>query len=124
MSTQPHLKQVRLELARCAGFPDGSQEHGYELTAPLNADGSLSAELWRAEKDKCVVRRFWPGEQDRTGYLRHLGHGWRLDYDPETHSDDAPIFKLDRHHLLPGAYVSITENDGIQRPFKVISVVG
>ena len=33
-----------------------------------------------------------------------------------------PIFRLDRHVIAPGLYVSITEEDGIQRPFKIAAV--
>jgi hypothetical protein len=124
MSNEPRLKQVRLELARCDGFPQGSQDHGYELIAPLFADGSLAAGLWRDEKEKCTVRRFWEGEPDQCGFLRHLGRGWRFDYDRKTTDDDEPIFKLDRHHVTPGAYITITEHDGVERPFKIVSVVG
>ena len=38
--------------------------------------------------------------------------------------DDEPIFKFDRHSFVPGEYVSITEHDGVTRPFRVISVTG
>jgi hypothetical protein len=51
-----------------------------------------------------------------------VGKGWRFDYDSSDDSDDEPFFRLDRHPLTPGAYVSITEHDGEQRPFKVVSV--
>jgi hypothetical protein len=36
--------------------------------------------------------------------------------------DDEPFFKLDKHKLEPGAYVSVVEQDGVLRPFRVISV--
>jgi hypothetical protein len=119
-----HLKKIRLELARTDGFPSGSSDHGYEFMAPLDRDGSLAADLWRTEKERCTVTRFWNGEPDRVGHLRHVGHGWRFDYDAQSTADDEPFFKLDRHKLTPGSYVSITETDGVQRPFKVVSVIG
>jgi hypothetical protein len=31
---------------------------------------------------------------------------------------------MDRHSFAPGEYVSITEHDGVTRPFRVVSVVG
>ena len=124
MTENAFLKNVRLELARCDGFPEGSRAHGYEFTAPLAPDGALAADLWLKRKDKCVVTRFWSGEPDKMGKLRHVGHGWRFDYDEERSEDDEPFFKLDKHRLTPGAYVSITEDDGVQRPFKVVSVLG
>jgi hypothetical protein len=63
------------------------------------------------------------GHDIEKGVLRHTGRGWRFDYNGKTgDDDDEPLFKLDRHALTPGAYVSITEHDGIQRPFKVVSL--
>lgn len=124
MTNHANLKSVRLELARSEGFPEGSAVHGYEFVAPLDNAGSLDAGLWRDKKDKCVVTRFWGDEPQKIGKLRHIGHGWRFDYDERIHSDDEPFFKLDRHKLAPGTYVSITESDGVQRPFRVVSVVG
>lgn len=124
MDSHAHLRTVRLELARTDGFPEGSSIHGYEFVAPLATDGSLAPELWHGSKDKCVVTRFWGDEGERRGMLRHVGHGWRFDYDTRDDSDDEPLFKLERHKLTPGSYVSITESDGVQRPFRVVSVVG
>ncbi len=46
------MKHVRLELARDHDFPEGSRERGYELAAPLDAKGRLSAEEWRALREK------------------------------------------------------------------------
>jgi hypothetical protein len=122
MESEMALKRIRLELARTEGFPNGSPDHGYEFVAPLTTDGHLSAEEWRTQKDKCTVRRFWRGQPDEFGKLRHLGHGWRFDYDPSDADDDEPFFKLDRHALVEGAYVSVTEHDHIQRPFKIAGV--
>jgi hypothetical protein len=36
--------------------------------------------------------------------------------------DDEPIFRFDRHAFVEGEYVSITEHDGVTRPFRVASV--
>lgn len=116
------LKRIRMELARMEGFPEGSSAHGYEFVAPLNADGHIDVAEWHKERDKCTVRRFWQGHPDEFGKLRHLGHGWRFDYDPRDADDDEPLFKLDRHALLEGGYVSVTEHDRIQRPFRIVDV--
>ena len=117
-----NLMRIRLELGRTEGFPDGSAKHGYEFIAPLDHRGHIDAPAWRAAKDKCRVIRFWDGEEDENGMLRHVGHGWRFDYDRRTTSDDEPFFKLDKHALTPGAYVSIKEHDGVERPFRVAEV--
>jgi hypothetical protein len=115
------LKRVRLELARTAEYPEGSSAHGYEFIAPLSGDGHIDPEAWNKFKQRCRVRHF-VGDESEHGVLRHVGRGWRFDYDGRSTDDDEPFFKLDRHALTPGAYVSITEHDGIQRPFKVVSV--
>lgn len=116
------LMRIRLELARSQDFPDGSSSHGYEFVAPLTKDGHIDANAWKKLKDRCRVIRFWGDQPEETGTLRHVGHGWRFDYDSKDDSDDEPFFKLDRHAIEPGTYVSITEHDGIQRPFRVLMV--
>jgi hypothetical protein len=116
------LQRIRLELARTPDFPQGSPDHGYEFLAPLTGDGHIDAKAWKDVKDRCEVTRFWAGEFE-TGLLRHTGGGWRFDYAPKDDTDDEPFFKLDRHALTPGSYVSITEHDGVQRPFRVASVL-
>ncbi len=117
----PTLQRIRLELARTPEFPEGSSQHGYEFIAPLTGDAHIDLKAWTKLKDRCRVSRF-SGQEVETGILRHVGHGWRFDYDGRSTDDDEPFFKLDRHTLTPGAYVSITEHDGVLRPFKVVSV--
>jgi hypothetical protein len=116
------LRRIRLELARHKDFPNGSAHHGYEIVAPLLADGHLDAQGWRNAKDKCRVRRFWNGEPDLHGFLVHRGGGWAFDYDKSRSDDDERVFKLDRHSMAPGDYVSVTEQDGVQRTFRVARV--
>ena len=116
------LSQIRLELARTPEFPQGSPDHGYEFIAPLTKKALIDAKVWKDAKDRCTVVRFWGGEERELGVLRHVGSGWRFDCDPAATSDDEPFFKLDSHALTPGAYVTITEHDGVQRPFRVTSV--
>jgi hypothetical protein len=115
------LQHIRLELARSPGFPEGSPDHGYEFFAPLTAEGHLDAEAWRDHKDACTVRRFWGHEADEHGHLLHLGQGWRFHYPGEDVDEDEPLFKLDRHTIRQGEYVSIEEDDGLMT-FKVVSV--
>jgi len=117
------LKYIRLELARDPEFPDGSAERGYELVAPLDADGMLDAAEWRASRERCKVRRIWPHQPKAIGYLVHRpGGSWAFDYDPDRSDDDEPGFKLDRHRFAPGEYVSFKEADGVMRAFVVRTV--
>ena len=118
------LKRVRLELARSHDFPVGSHERGYDFIAPLGDDGHLDAALWRKERARCRVKRFWAGEKAEVGHLVHKrNHAWVFDYNPQSDDDDEPGFKFDRHRFVPGEYVSITEHDGVQRTFFVRAVV-
>jgi len=116
------LKLIRLELARTKDFPDGSPHHGYEFVAPLKSDGTLDSNEWKGYGQACTVRRFWNGEDDERGQLIHAGkRGWVFSYEAGE-DDDEPIFKFDRHTFTEGEYVSITEHDGVTRPFKVVLV--
>jgi hypothetical protein len=116
------LMNIRLELGRAHDFPEGDPRHGYEFIAPLNRYGHLDATAWGMERQKCTVRCFRSGQPERRGLLRHVGRGWRFDYQPERKEDDEPLFKLDRHVIAPGLYVTIAEDDGVQRPFKIVAV--
>lgn len=116
------LMRIRLELGRTTSEPAGDSSHGYEFIAPLTPEGHLDAESWGKEKTRCGVRSFRPGAPDRHGVLRRVGRGWRFDYDPRGSTDDEPFFRLDRHVIAPGLYVTVTEEDGAQRPFRIVSV--
>lgn len=113
------IRHVRLELARCHEFPEGSRDHGYELFAPLTPDGRLDRNQWLKHREEAGFRRFWGGEEE-LGHLRHGRQGWTLAFEPG--SGDEVIFKGDEHRLAEGEYVSITERDGITRTFRVAAV--
>ena len=116
------LRKVRLELARTKEYPEGNPRCGYEFTAPLTRDGRLDLDLYREHKSACRVQRFWEGQKSETGALLHLGKDrWVFSYAPGA-DDDEPAFKFDRHSFVTGEYVSITEHDGVTRPFKIVSV--
>lgn len=116
------LKRIRLELARTPQFPEGSASHGYEFTAPLDATGHLDPKGWSASRVACTVRRFWGHTPDEHGVLIHRRDGkWAFSYKPGE-DDDEPIFRFDKHHFVLGEYVTVTEHDGVARPFKVASI--
>lgn len=117
------LKTVRLELARTKDHPDGNPNHGYEFHAPLTDDGHLDESAWSDSKELCSVRRFEDDLEDEHGVILHLSDGrWVFSYEPGD-DDDEPIFRLSTHRFDIGEYISITEHDGEQRAFKVVSVV-
>ncbi len=114
------LKRIHLELARDPAHPDGSPAIGYDLVAPLTADGHLDQTGWAKAQDKCTVRHFANAFQER-GHLKHGPKGWYFDY-AKGAADDEPLFRLDSHRLAVGEYVSVTEHTGKMMTFKVISV--
>lgn len=116
------LKQIRLELARTADHPDGSHADGYEFVAPLGVDGHIDLEDYKRVSAACSVRRFWQGEDDQHGILiRTRGNHWAFSYEPGE-ADDEAITRFASHPFKEGEYVTITEHDGVARPFRVIWV--
>jgi hypothetical protein len=117
------LQNITLHLARSPEFPDGSEERGYELVAPLNASNHLDAEEWRIHKAQCRVRRFWPGESDRRGALVHhggpQGGTWAIHYAGQTSSDEETGVRLGAHRFAKDEYVSIRDEEGRLHTFKI-----
>jgi len=118
------LRRVRLELARDHDFPNGSSERGYDFIAPLDDNGRIVARAWKELHERCRVRRFWAHEKDEVGHIvRKAGGAWAFHYD--IHGDpshDEAGYRLDEHAFIPGEYVSIREQDGVLRTFRVVSV--
>jgi hypothetical protein len=113
------LTQVVLRLARNPGFPDGDISQGYVITAPLDSEGRLSIDGWRAARADCKVVRFKPGtDRDADGLLTHRGERWYFHYDEEREGDDEPIHRLGDHSLAVGNYLTIREIDG-ERTYRV-----
>ena len=116
------LKLIRLELARTKDHPEGDPGHAYEFRAPLDASGHLDQAAWPTVKELCVVRHFEKGNEQEKGLLvRTAGGKWVFSYAPGEDDDEA-IFRFSSHAFKPGEYVSITEHDGQQRAFRVVSV--
>jgi hypothetical protein len=122
------LRRITLHLARTHNFPSGSTVHGYEFVAPLNERGKIDPEMWRANRDRCTVDRFWGHEPPQGGYLVHRPGGvdgatWGFDYDPDSKDDDEVGYRFGDHKFEPGEYVSIREANGETLPFKIIDVL-
>jgi hypothetical protein len=126
MDLPPAFKRIRLRLARSKEFPTGSARHGYELVAPLDAKGYIDVRLWKAHRDRCRVRRFWNGEDDRNGYLVHKPGGseharWVFDYDESRSEDDESGYRFGAHTFSPGEYITLRDSNG-EHTFCVASV--
>lgn len=117
------LKRIRLNLARSHEFPNGSSRHGYEFVAPLTEDGHIDAAAWKTVRERCVVRRFWAGEDDDLGHLVHRpGGSWGFHYDIAGDEDDEAGYRFGSHAFVPGEYVSIRDEDGELHTFQVALV--
>lgn len=119
------LQRVRLEIARCPEFPNGSHEHGYDLIAPIDATSHINAEAWKLLRDRCRVKRFWGDEPDEVGHIVHKpGGAWAFHYDIRGDAaHDELGFHFETHKIAPGEYISIKEQDGVLRTFFVKAMV-
>lgn len=116
------LKKIRLELGRTKEFPEGNPNHGYEFVAPLTAGGQIDSAAWKAERENCSVLRFAGVAEFERGELIHPSRGrWAFSYAPGEEDDEA-IYRLVDHVFKEGEYVSITEHDGVTRPFRVARI--
>ncbi|MCB5175739.1 hypothetical protein [Microvirga lenta] len=123
------LQHITLHLARSKEFPEGSRHHGYEIVAPLDADGLIDPAEWREKRAQCRVRRFWAGEADQHGVLVHRPGGadgatWMIDYDLDRTTDDEAGYRLAKHRFAPGEYVTIRDEDEKLHTFQVVAVRG
>jgi len=114
-------KNIRLELARTKEFPEGSVSRAYMLRLPLDDDGLIDEATLRVLPARATVRRFWPNEADMGGYVIRTPRGWAFSYRIGDEDDEA-IFHLESHPMRVGEYITLTEPDGRQLPFRVASV--
>lgn len=117
------VKQIRMELARDRDFPQGSRRHGYILLAPLDNMDRIDAVEWKAIREKCRVTRFWGSDEHEVGHLvRKPGGAWAFHYDIHGNEDDDETgYRFGDERFRPGEYVSIREQDGEMRTFRVIT---
>ena len=116
------LTRVVMRLGRNpdAGFPDGDDHYGYVVVAPLDKEGKLDIELWRANKKACTVNRFSPDRaDDADGWLTHRGSHWYFHYDEDDEGPDEPVHRLGDHRLRTGEYLTIHEADGDDLTYKI-----
>jgi hypothetical protein len=120
------LTRLILRLGRNpdAGFPEGDDDRGYVLVAPIGKDGKLDAEAWRPHKSACTVRRFTQDHRDDAeGWLSHRGNQWSLRYDDDDEGPDEALFRLGDHRLFIGDYVTIEDPDGQALVYRVSEAV-
>ena len=114
-------KNIRLELARTREFPEGSATRVYLLRLPTDESGLIDEAAICDTPARATVRRFWPNEPDRAGYVIRTPRGWAFSY-RRGEDDDEAIFHLETHPMRTGEYVTLTEPDGRRLPFRIASV--
>lgn len=119
-SLPPAFRQIRIELARERGHPEGAHDVAYVLLAPLGDDGHINADLWRQHREACRVARLRPGQATVHGHLVHRrGGSWAFQY--EANVPDEAGYHFNEERFVPGEYVSVNE-EGRMHPFRVVSV--
>ena len=111
--------RIRLVVARGRDFPEGSTRHGYELVLPLMADGRIDEKTLKPAPELATVHRFWEGEGDAVGQVRHQRGNWLITYEPGGPADE-PLHRFSEHHFRLGEYVSVRAH--VEHAFKVVDV--
>lgn len=120
-SLPPSFRQIRLDLAREPGHPEGAHAIAYVLVAPLAADGRIDPAQWQVHREACRVVRLRPGEQT-TGHLIHRPGGtWAFHYGAESALPDESGHHFADERFAPGEYVAIRDG-GVLHTFRVVSV--
>jgi hypothetical protein len=118
-SLPAQFRQIRIELAREPGHPEGDADVAYVIVAPLDTDDRIDPTLWREHREACRIARLRPDQEDDHGYLVHRqGGGWAFHYEK---TPDEIGFHLADERFVSGEYVSINE-DGKWHTYRVVSV--
>jgi hypothetical protein len=124
--TDVHLRRIKLTLARTKGHPEGSERDGYDFIAPLDGQGRISPEGWKRQRGLCFVHRIRAGVVEERGLLVHRPGGkggvWAFDYEGDSGADDEPGYRFSDHIFKAGEYVSIRDEEGILKTYRVQSV--
>ena len=118
-SLPAQFRQIRIELAREPGHPEGDTSVAYVIIAPLDADDRIDPTLWREHREACRIARVRPGKEDDHGHLVHRqGGGWAFQY---ANTPDEVGFHFADERFVSGEYVSINEL-GKLHTYRVASV--
>ncbi|MGB8398390.1 hypothetical protein [Bradyrhizobium sp.] len=121
-SLPPQFRQIRIELAREPGHPEGDAATAYIIVAPLDTEDRIDPKLWREHREACRITRLRPDHDDARGHLLHRPDGsWAFHYDSDASLPDAVGFHFADERFVPGEYVSINEG-GKMHTYRVVSV--
>jgi hypothetical protein len=120
-SLPSQFRQIRLQLARESGHPEGDSSVGYIVVAPLDEMGKIDPMLVHTHSEACRVVRMRPREEDMLGHLVYQkGGSWAFHYDSSPGVPDDSGFQF-AEHFVAGEYVSINEG-GKAHTYRVASV--
>lgn len=114
----PDWRIIRLELGRTRQFPKGSPSRSYLMRLPLDAEGWINALARAADPLGATVRRFWPQQPDRSGYLVPRGDGWGCVHRPGGAQDC--FSHLPHQRFCLGESIRVIEADELALPFLVV----
>jgi hypothetical protein len=118
-SIPAQFRQIRIELAREPGHPEGDRAVAYVIVAPLDSDDRIDSELWRKHREACRIARLRRDREDDHGLLVHRqGGGWAFQYE---NTPDEIGFHFADERFVSGEYVSINESGGLHT-YRVASV--
>lgn len=121
-SLPAQFRQIRIELAREPGHPEGDSAVAYVIIAPLDVDDRIDPMLWRDHREACRIARLRPGQQDNHGRLVHRqGGSWAFHYDTGANTSDEVGFHFADQRFETGEYVTINER-GKMHTYRVVSV--
>src|ERR1700687_4935244 len=121
-SLPAQFRQIRIELAREPGHPEGDTDVAYVIVAPLDADDRIDPTLWREHREACRIVKLRPDKQDAHGYLVHRpGGGWAFHYETGANMPDEVGFHFADERFVSGDYVSINEGSKMHT-YRVASV--
>lgn len=121
-SLPARFRQIRLELAREPGHPEGASQIAYVIVAPLDENDRIDAEIWRSHREACRVARQRPQQADSLGHLVHRpGGSWAFQYEADAAIPDEAGYHFGDERFVQGEYVSIRE-EGDMHTFRVVSV--
>lgn len=113
---------VRLELAQTPLFPKGSAARAYIVHLPLSAGGLIDAPALQRSPASAIIRRYWPNEPDRVGFVSAGDQGWTFSCRVGP-GDDERNFDLSAQQIKRGEYLTIREPDGSELLFRVAEVL-
>ena len=121
-SLPAQFRQIRIELAREPGHPEGDTGVAHVIIAPLDADHQIDQKFWREHREACRIARLRPGQQEDHGHLVHRpSGGWAFHYDTGANMPDDVGFHFADERFVSCEYVSINEG-GKMHTYRVASV--